>query len=676
MKRIITLLTCISVCVISIYAQVATKYRMNVITLDGNVISLNADSVVSVNFTTDSKPSDLTNYSLSGHIEKGPFVSGSSVVIQPVDEQLYSLGGSYSVSTKDNLGSYEINIAKMSTPYVKISATGYYFDECYSASSTSKNQITLIGFADLSKGCTVNINMFTHLKYYRMENLVKTGMSLSEADAQAQKELLTVFGLQRFNDANVNTFSIIDGGDKASILIVQGMMALHNRHSDSQLSSYLSALANDFADDGKFTDVNIQQIKNDKDNILNSIDYYSENLTKYYANQGKTITYPSLYKYMDWDNNGTAGDEIYDGTQSFSTDKTEIDAPKDGGTYAIHISSSVPVYTYDHSNNNSMSTSGFNLINNSIIYTTSISNSILTVTINPTTSNTLNDGVITLYDIAGNKLGGITLKQKADPNGTVLTNEGKSIISDLGTSAYNMTCNMNYMDSRYTGIDLSTKYTLPLNADDTNISSIWTYAYQFNAKLLNIKNRYENSETSAKGILEPMIKVYNVLLYTRMINLWGDVPYVTDLNMYEQPRTSASTILNTLSTELSAVMPSLYEAYHGNDSIVFPCKDVARDLMADIDMTQGDYNNAMSYLKQIETSDRYNLANDNSIVILSFSNNNTRAKTNSVISFLPNAAITYTDVILKLAECEHHTGDDTNAQKHIEQVAADQDIKK
>ena len=112
MKRIITLLTCISVCVISIYAQVATKYRMNVITLDGNVISLNADSVVSVNFTTDSKPSDLTNYSLSGHIEKGPFVSGSSVVIQPVDEQLYSLGGSYSVSTKDNLGSYEIILRK------------------------------------------------------------------------------------------------------------------------------------------------------------------------------------------------------------------------------------------------------------------------------------------------------------------------------------------------------------------------------------------------------------------------------------------------------------------------------------------------------------------------------------------------------------------------------------
>jgi hypothetical protein len=30
------------------------------------------------------------------------------------------------------------------------------------------------------------------------------------------------------------------------------------------------------------------------------------------------IAIPSLYKYFDWDNDGIAGDEIYDGTQSFT----------------------------------------------------------------------------------------------------------------------------------------------------------------------------------------------------------------------------------------------------------------------------------------------------------------------------------------------------------------------
>ena len=92
MKKILFTLLVLVTSVFSSNAQ-STSYRMNVQTLDGNVFSVNADSVTRVYFSKDGKSSGLSDYSISGYVEKGPFLSGSSITIQPIDERLFSLGG-------------------------------------------------------------------------------------------------------------------------------------------------------------------------------------------------------------------------------------------------------------------------------------------------------------------------------------------------------------------------------------------------------------------------------------------------------------------------------------------------------------------------------------------------------------------------------------------------------
>ena len=232
---------------------------------------------------------------------------------------------------------------------VLLTANGSYYDEDYQG--VSNDRITLNAIVDLSNGGKHNINLLTNFKYYRIAKLVQEGQTLSAANKQAQKELMDAFGLSKYNIQDVSSFSLQNNDDGAGILTALSILLLHNRHHEGEFSNYLSKLVNDFADDGQFDDVNKQQFANDRENL--SLENDIEYLVEYYKEQGKTINIPSLFKYYDWDNNGIAGDEIYDGTQTFTMDASEINSPYSGGTYTINIQSSIPIYTYKHGTSSS-----------------------------------------------------------------------------------------------------------------------------------------------------------------------------------------------------------------------------------------------------------------------------------------------------------------------------------
>lgn len=58
--------------------------------------------------------------------------------------------------------------------------------------------MSLRALVDLSDETTVNVNLLTHLKYQRIQKLIVEGMKFGEANRQAQKELFTAFGLQKY----------------------------------------------------------------------------------------------------------------------------------------------------------------------------------------------------------------------------------------------------------------------------------------------------------------------------------------------------------------------------------------------------------------------------------------------------------------------------------------------
>lgn len=666
MRKILFTLLLFVVSTLPSFAQ-STSYRMNVQTLDGKVFSVNADSVTRVYFTTDGKSSGLSDYSISGYVEKGPYLSGSSITIQPIDERLFSLGGSYSTSTSNACGEYNINIAKMPTATVLLTANGSYYNEDYH--EVSKDRITLNAIVDLSKGGKHNINILTNFKYYRIVKLVQNGLTLSAASEQAQKELLNAFGLSKYNNIDVSSFSMQNNDDGAGILTALSMLLLHDRHHEGEFSNYLSKLVNDFADDGQFNAENKQQLATDRDNL--SFEDNVKYLVDYYKEQGVDIAIPSLYKYFDWDNDGIAGDEIYDGTQSFTMDASEINSPYTGGTYNINIQSSIPFYTYKHGESSSdIYVGGYDFYCTSPSIHYSLNDKVLTVTVDSTNSCKSGSAIIELYDIAGTVLGTVTINQSANPNGSILSGYGQAMVNNVMGSISQAVEKYNYIDAAYTNQIQNSNLKAPVSTSNYDINSMWNYSYDA-INRLNIIGQWceeHNDET-----LKPMKYIYSGLLYANLINFFGDVPYITNTDYnYNAPRTQASTIFSDLITNIQNSFSKLSTdsvSHNSYDGFAFPTVYAAYAVAADIDLALGDYQNARDLLLNIVNSGKYGYnknfdTNSKELIIAYPKMVVTRASGSSLIP-----AETYTDIILKLAECEYHLGNIQKANEYVNSVA-------
>ncbi len=248
-----------------------------------------------------------TDYTVKGKVEKGPFVSGSTINMQPMDAKLIPTGSTFSSTISDNAGNFAFNTATLETPYAQLTANGYFFNEV--TGQLSNGTLSLRAIADLSEQTTVNVNILTHLKYARIMDLVeKENMTYKDANKQAQRELLTQFGLQRFADMDASNYSITSGTPEAGALIAISSLLLLNR-SEAQITEYLAKLSLEFGENGSFSDETKNTIKTDRKNIWAKLRGIENNIKERYAGLGQTITVVSLDDYFDWDDDGIAGNE-------------------------------------------------------------------------------------------------------------------------------------------------------------------------------------------------------------------------------------------------------------------------------------------------------------------------------------------------------------------------------
>lgn len=166
-------------------------------------------------------------YSVLGKVEKGPFVSGSTITIQPMDGNLQMLGSLYSSTIQDDLGNFLFGSKLFESPYAELTANGYFFNEV--SGKLSQSTLSLRALVDLSDKTTVNVNLFTHLKYQRVQKLVADGIKFGDANTQAQKELFIAFGLQKYTEKDASTFSITGGTDESAALIAVSSLLLVGR---------------------------------------------------------------------------------------------------------------------------------------------------------------------------------------------------------------------------------------------------------------------------------------------------------------------------------------------------------------------------------------------------------------------------------------------------------------
>ena len=657
-----------------------TGYKMNVKMTDGSFFSVPADDVSEVYFTTtEEKQFTDTYYTVSGRAEKGPFKSGANVTMQPLDPLLNALGSPQSTLTFNDCGNYSFRNSLFKYPYVQVTAKGLFYNE-YNDLKTRDAQLTLYSYADIQGNSTVNANIVTHLISERFVNLVLGGMDFDAALHKSQGELLAAFGLQRLNDKDFTKVSITDGDDYAAALLAIGIPMLLWRDG-AELTTFINQLRYDFADDGKLTEPNKQQFNHDR-NVTSQRELIEKLIAKY-KEYGMDVSVKDLKYFYDWDDDGVAGNEIYDPSQPATYDVTSISAPMEGGTYTVNVSCNVPLYTSPLNYGDISYPSNQGFVQSDMNLTTTYNNGVLSITVNPAQYRIISDRTVFLYDAIGNIAVTVAVSQEGNPSGTVLTEPGKDFV--MGVCQYLSSAHARYRiaDAKYTGITENNDFHAPLDVYNSNLNYLFSHPYQLIRRNMEA---FRNTSSPSVYALLPMAVLTNSLAYYELVTMFGGVPYINqeqDMYNYSIPRTSQDEILNKLVEDLTSIMDKLQDNKGGyiasEDDIAMPSKDLACVVLADIYMYQGNYSAAMSLLEEIVNGSRYTLsatqnglAQNDAEIIWSMPTTNsgggiTRAAS---IDYDANYTIikTYSDVLLSLAECESKLGNDTKANEYLNQV--------
>ena len=107
---------------------------------------------------------------ISGNVQKGPFINGTSVRVAELNSDLQQTGKNFETQVSDNLGSFEFKNLGLLSQYVELKANGYYFNEV--EGDVSESQLTLRALTDIYNSTTPNINVLTTLERGRVEYLI------------------------------------------------------------------------------------------------------------------------------------------------------------------------------------------------------------------------------------------------------------------------------------------------------------------------------------------------------------------------------------------------------------------------------------------------------------------------------------------------------------------------
>lgn len=652
-------------------------------------------------------------YNVAGKVEKGPFVSGSEITIQPMSGQMQALGTMYTSTIQDHLGNFSFGSKLFESPYAELTANGYFFNEV--TGQLSAGTLYLRAIVDLSKNATVNVNILTHIKYQRVLNLIAQGKKYAEANAQAQEELLKAFGLEKYAGKDASQYSIIEGTEESAALVAISSLVLVDR-TEAAVTEYLARLCKEFGNEGVFSDDTKQQIKSDREKLADKLSDIRGNIRSRYNDLGIDVDVPPLAPFFDWDDDGVVGNETLQEGETITLEKRSLEVPCEGGTYTIKIDAPIDVFLESQiesgPNNDVSDGEYFELYkeyhNPNLSYTANISENVLSIRVNPANSRSQRTAYVYLYDFLGNMLDTISIKQDGAMNIEMpqLGECGCMAVAAMFSELAGAISHFNLMEQWYHYNELTQGVDRFASSDNGNIADMWKYFYEANNQSLQI--RY--ADRQALGVYGEVLDVFSAMIYYNMIVAWGDVPYVVDyeeLNGIPYPsRTNQDVVLDDLIPRLNAAISVLEEKKNESlnlkemgdmNKLFFVSKDVVRILLADIYMYRGQYAEAQNLLKDVVDAGFYSLdatnySNPEVIEDLSSSesiDNPSAVRTSSELIFALEASsgtrstratdivirqallipmMNYTDVLLSYAECLYHTGDTGAAEKVLRQI--------
>ena len=232
---------------------------------------------------------------LSGFVQKGPFINGSSITISELKKNLTPTGLNYNTQITDNKGTYGIKDIKFTSQYVELKASGFYFNEVSGIKSTAP--LTLYALSDIKDTTSLNVNVLSNLEKGRVEYLVSGGSSFNDAKKQSQEEILAIFNISPDSIKESELLDISKDGDDNAILLAVSVI-LQGKLTEADLSELLANMSTDLREDG------ILNSKSIGSTLINNCKYLDleqirNNLEARYTNLGTEAVIPDFEKYVN-----------------------------------------------------------------------------------------------------------------------------------------------------------------------------------------------------------------------------------------------------------------------------------------------------------------------------------------------------------------------------------------
>ena len=211
-------------------------------------------------------PPPSASVDVRGTVQKGPFLVGSTVLINRLDNMGRSTSSTIVSQVEDSIGSFDF-VSNEPGP-VQIVASGYYFSEL--TGQLSNGTLTLRALYQLTNqpNQRAHVNMLTHLINDRALQLISgSGKSFNDAIAQAESELLVAFqralpvtGVATFSGLNIYNTSTTAVAPVGNVYLLALSTAFYEyaatkaaefgTTTDAELTLILNTLSADLAADG------------------------------------------------------------------------------------------------------------------------------------------------------------------------------------------------------------------------------------------------------------------------------------------------------------------------------------------------------------------------------------------------------------------------------------------
>lgn len=256
----------------------------------------------------DAAVGPIKSIDLTGAVQKGPFVSGSTIAVSLLDGVLNPTGQVFNAATSNNLGEFSIHF-EAGGP-VAIEGVGYYYNEVLGTLSSSTLTLRALYIPQSAGVQNAYVNLITHLTIERVKSLVSGGAAFSAAVAQAETELRSELAVSYSGfSPNVDAIRMnVVGGDddnNAYLLGVSSVLiqvAVNRGGSvDARVQELLNGIALDFGD-GTLESA----LKTEIADALLDVDvaFIATKLGERLVETGSSASVPDMNRVLDQDRDG------------------------------------------------------------------------------------------------------------------------------------------------------------------------------------------------------------------------------------------------------------------------------------------------------------------------------------------------------------------------------------